>query len=239
MVKYYSKDAVHLPRKYFADSVVVMNKNGKKINDTIWHRIKDFKAVNQFGDSVSINQLKGKILVIDFFFSNCPSICPGMTRAMKKLQSSFVKNPEIVQFLSISIDPERDSVDKIRNFADRFGVDHDNWWFLTADKKATYDFALHEIRANIADPGVDTAFIHTENFFLVDSNRVVRGFYNAFDTIKQAELARAIPTLMLEKDRKRPSILRSFIPYLPVIFIGIGITILMMTLLNKKNKKYA
>jgi protein SCO1/2 len=194
------------------------------------------KFTNQLGQEVELNQLRGKILVIDFFFSRCPSICPGLARNMKKLQDSFQKNDSIVQFISISVDPEHDSVAQLRKFADRFNVNHDTWWFVTGNKKDIYDFALNELKASIADVNVDTAFIHTENFFLLDSSHVVRGWYNGFDTLKLARLAMDIPTLMLERDRKRPSILRGFIPYLPVIFLGIGLTILLVSLLNRNKK---
>jgi protein SCO1 len=236
MVKYYSKDAVHIPRRYFYDDVRQVEKKGKIVSDTLWHQVKNISFTNQLGQKVSLNDLKGKILVIDFFFSRCPSICPGLARNMKKLQDSFEKNPEIVQFISISVDPEFDSVHRIRKFADKVNANHDSWWFVTGDKKEIYDFAFNELKASIADTEIDTAFIHTENFFLLDSNRVVRGWYNGFDTLKQAQLAKDIPTLMLEKDRNRPSILRGFIPYLPVIFIGIGLTIFLVTLLNRRNK---
>ena len=238
LVKYYSKDAVHMPHHYFYDSVTVQTKRGKSVNDTIWHRVKNISFTNQLGQQVSLDDLHGKILVIDFFFTHCPTICPGMARAMKKLQVSFEKNPEIVQFLSVSVDPEHDSVSQLRAFANNLNINHDTWWFLTGDKQEIYDFALQEMKASIADSEVDTAFIHTENIFLLDTNRIVRGWYNGFDTIKQAQLAADIPTIMLERDKKSPSILREFIPYLPVIFIGIGLTILTMTLLTKnKNKK--
>ena len=228
-----------MPRKYFYDDVVVKEKNGKSFNDTIWHTVKNISFVNQLGDSVSLNDLKGKIIVFDFFFSRCPSICPGLAQSMKKLQTSYVKNPDIVQFISISVDPEYDSVPQLRKFADRFDINHDNWWFVSGNKKEIYDFAIQELKANIADTNVDTAFIHTENFFLLDTNRILRGWYNGFDTVKQGQLARDIPTLMLEKDKKSPSILREFIPYLPVIFVGIGLTIFTVSFLNRKNKHNA
>jgi len=237
MVKIYSKDAVHMPRHYFYDSVVLNQARGKSSYDTVWHRVNNISLTNQLGKKVSLNDLQGKILVIDFFFTHCPTICPGMARAMKKLQTSFEKNPYIVQFISISVDPDRDSIQNLRLFADRINVNHDTWWFLTGDKKQIYQFALQELKANIADSNVDTAFIHTENFFLLDTNRVVRGWYNGLDTLEQSKLVAAIPTLMLERDKKTPSILRGFIPYLPVIFIGIGLTILTMTLLQNKKKK--
>jgi len=237
LVKYYSKDAVHIPPRYFYDSVETKGKGNKTINDTAWHKVKNISFTNQLGKQVSLDDLKGKVLVINFFFTRCPSICPGLARNMKKLQKSFVKNADIVQFISISVDPVNDSVERLRKFADRFDVNHDSWWFVTGDKKEIYDFAMNEMKASIADTNVDTAFIHTENFFLVDSNRVVRGWYNGFDTAKQQQLVRDIPTLMLERDKKSPSILRGFIPYLPVIFIGIGMIILLLTILNRIKKR--
>lgn len=238
LVKYYSKDAVHMPRRYFApDSVVVIEKNGKTTTDTIWHKVRNIHFTNQLGKQVSLDDLKGKIIVIDFFFTRCPSICPGLARNMKKLQDAFIKNPEIVQFISISVDPEHDSVTQLRRFADKFNINHDSWWMVTGDKKDIYDFALNELKASIADSNVDTAFIHTENFFLLDSSRVIRGWYNGFDTAKQSELARAIPLLMLEKDKKAPSVFRDFIPILPVIFIAIGIVIVGTILIGRKGKQ--
>ena len=238
IMKYYSQTAVHMPPHYFYDSIVVKEKRGKSYNDTIWHKVKNVTFTNQLGKKVSLDDLHGKILVVDFFFSHCPSICPGMAHSMKKLQQSFQQNPDIVQFVSISVDPENDSVTQLRQFADRFNVNHDSWWFLTGNKAEIYDFALQEMKASIADTEVDTAFIHTENFFLLDTNRVIRGWYNGFDTLAQARLASDIPTIMLEKDKTSPSIFREFIPYLPVIFIGIGLNILLVSLLNKKKSKY-
>lgn len=204
IVKYYSERAVHMPARYFYDSVAVTEKNGKTTTDTIWHQVRNMTFTNQLGKTVTLDSLKGKILVIDFFFSRCPSICPEMAKSMKRLQSSFINsNDSIVQFISISIDPLHDSVPQLRKFADRYTNNHDSWWFVTGDRKEIYDFALNELKASIADTDVDTAFIHTENFFLLDRDRVVRGWYNGFDTLKQAKLVGDIPLLMLEKKKKR------------------------------------
>jgi protein SCO1/2 len=238
IVKYYSKEAVHMPGRYFTpDSVVVSEKNGKTVTDTIWHKVKNIEFTNQLGKKVSLDDLKGKILVVNFFFTRCPSICPGLARSMKRLQDSFLKNDSIVQFISVSIDPEHDSVPQLRKFADRYNANHDTWWFVTGNKKEIYDFALHEMKAGLADTEVDSAFIHTENFFLLDSNRIVRGWFNGFDTVKQAELVRDIPLLMLEKDRKKPSVFREFIPILPIIFIAIGIVFIVILFFNRQKNK--
>ncbi|MES2430166.1 MAG: SCO family protein [Bacteroidota bacterium] len=203
LVKYYSEASVDMPRRYFYDSVVVNNENGKKSSDTLWHKIKNISFTNQLGDKVDLDSLKGKILVFDFFFTKCPTICPGLAKSMKRLQNSFGAGKDsIVQFISISIDPE-DSVTQLRNFANRYTSNHDSWWFVTGDKKEIYDFAFDELKASVADSGIDKAFIHTEKFFLVDKNRVVRGWYNGFDSVEQAKLVKDIPLLMLEKNKKR------------------------------------
>jgi protein SCO1/2 len=238
IVDYLSKDAVHMPRRYFEpDRVDVIEKNGKTVTDTVWHKVKNIQFTNQLGKKVSLYDLHGKIIVIDFFFSRCPSICPGMARSMKRLQDSFLKNDSIVQFISISIDPAHDSVPQLRAFADRFNANHDSWWFVTGDKKEIYDFALNELKAGLADKDVDSSFIHTENFFLLDSSFIVRGWYNGFDTVKQARLVQDIPLLMLEKDRKAPSVFREFIPILPMIFIAIGIVFVIVLIFNRQKNK--
>ena len=204
VVKHYGEAAVQMPRRYFFDSVATIVKGGKLTTDTVWHKVSNMAFINQLGKKITLNDAKGKILVVDFFFSRCPTICPGMARSMKRLQNSFINsNDSIVQFISVSIDPEHDSVPQLRKFANRYTSNHDSWWFVTGDKKDIYDFALKELKANVADPNVDTAFIHTENFFLLDKERVVRGWYNGFDTLQQATLVRDIPLLMLEKNKKK------------------------------------
>ncbi len=203
LTNYYSKRDTQMPGRYFYDSVSVLQKKGKTIYDTAWHHVSNLEFTNQFGKKVSFADLKGKIIVLDFFFTRCPSICPRLAKAMKKLQNSFVKNDSIVQFISVSVDPVHDSVPELRKWAERFNVDPDSWWVVTGNRDSIYHFAINEIKADIADSNVDTAFIHTENFFLLDKQRVIRGWYNGFDTTQQKKLVRDIPLLMLEKDQKR------------------------------------
>lgn len=203
LVNYYGSKAVQMPHRYFYDSVNVIVKNGKTTYDTAWHHVSNLNFTNQLGQQVSFEDLKGKIIVVDFFFTRCPTICPQLARSMKKLQNSFPNNDSIVQFVSISIDPKHDSVPQLRKWAEKFGVNPDSWWLLTGNKDSIYNFAFNEMKASVADANIDTAFIHTENFFLLDKDRIVRGWFNGLDTIAQARLVRGIPLLMLEKDKKR------------------------------------
>lgn len=203
LVSYYTNRDVQMPPRYFYDSVNVVNKNGKTTYDTAWHSVSNMHFTNQLGQNVSLDDLKGKIIVIDFFFTRCPSICPRLAVAMKRLQNSFPNSDSIVQFLSISIDPKHDSLQQLRNWAEKFNVNPDSWWLLTGNRDSIYSMALKEIKASVADVNIDTAFLHTENFFLLDKERIVRGWYNGFDSVAQKKLVRDIPLLMLEKDRKK------------------------------------
>lgn len=203
LVRYYSNRDVQMPPRYFYDSVTTVQKNGKTTFDTAWHQVQPMQFTNQFGKKVSFDDLKGKIIVLDFFFTRCPTICPKLARAMKKLQNSFTNNDSIVEFVSITVDPLHDSVPQLRKWAEKFDVNPDSWWLLTGNRDSIYSMAIKEIKANIADINVDTAFVHTENFFLLDKERIVRGWYNGFDSTAQKKLVRDIPLLMLEKDRHR------------------------------------
>lgn len=204
IVDHYSKDAVNMPRRYFYDTVVVKKEKGREVNDTVWHKIRPFKLKNQFGKEVGLDDWGDKIIVVDFFFTSCPSVCPTLTRNMKRLQTAFKKTDTIVRFVSFSVDPERDSVPKLKAYGDRFQIDHDTWWMLTGDKKEIYDLAFNEFKASIASNGnIDTGFIHTEKLFLIDKDRVVRGWYNGLDSVHLDQVIKDVVLLNMERDKKR------------------------------------
>jgi len=203
LVNSLSKDAVLMPKRYFYDTVLSVNRDGKTIQDTQWHKVKPFKLTNQFGKQVGLDDLPGKIIIADFFFTSCPSICPTLTRNMKRLQDAFVKTDTIVRFVSFTVDPERDSAQRLKAYGDKFRINHDTWWMLTGPKKEIYDIALHEFKANIAqEEGVDTGFIHTDKLFLLDKDRVVRGWYNGLDSVNLDRLIRDVVFLNMERDKK-------------------------------------
>jgi protein SCO1 len=213
-VKTAATGAVDIPRKYLLDTVVEKVVNGKQVSDSVWHKTKNIKLVNQLGDTVSLYDKPGKIIVADFIFTHCRSICPVLTRNMATLQKSFktggnVRNKidtNIVQFVSFSIDTDRDSAAALKKYADRFGVNHDNWWLLTGNQDSIAKFAFEELRVDqFSGEPVDSDFVHTNRFVLLDKDYVVRGYYNGLDSIAVSKLARDIGILMLEKDRKKPS----------------------------------
>lgn len=245
VVKKYSESAITMPRHYLPDTVINTVKKGKMVSDTVWHRLPDFSLTNQQGEPAGWDDLKGKIVVADFFFTHCPTICPGMTRNMKRLQESINnsqrvgdKTPEFVHFLSFSIDPERDSVPQIKHWADRFQVNPDQWWLLTGDKKVIYDMAINHMKLMQVDgQGIDTNFIHTDYFVLIDTNRHVRGYYHGLDTMALRQLSSDIIFLSKEKDPSKKEFLAGKLQIVAIAFLCaiIGVAILLFILRKNNN----
>ncbi len=224
LLKGFGERAVHMPNRYLPDSVSTYIKDGKTVNDTVWHTVRNISLTNQLGKQVSLHDIQGKIIVLDVFFTSCGSICPALTRNMSKMQKSFLKggntrqkiDTSLVHFVSLTIDPKRDSVPRLKAYADAYGVVHDNWWMLTGEKDSIYNFIFEELKVDKYDPEMEVTpdFPHTGRFVLIDKNFNVRGYYNGLDTLESLpKMARDIGLLMVEKDRKNPPAL----PFDPII----------------------
>ena len=245
LVKSFSDSAIVMPRHYGIDSVVTKKVKGKLVSDTVWHRVPSFPVTNQEGKHVSIEDLKGKVIVADFFFTHCPTICPPLTLNMKRLQESITnaqrvgdKTPDFLHFLSFSIDPERDSVPRLKQWADRFQINPEQWWLLTGDKRSIYDMALEDMKIGLVDgQGVDTSFIHTDHFVLIDTNRYVRGYYHGLDSADLARLSNDIILLTMEKDPNRRSFLAGKLEIMAVAFIAAIIGVGLLIFFIKKRKQ--
>ncbi|HVI48888.1 MAG TPA: SCO family protein [Chitinophaga sp.] len=217
IVNHYSKNVIPIPGYFIPERVDTIVKNGKTTYDTVFHKIRDFKLTNQLGQQVSLKDMEGKVLLVDFFFTSCPSICPTLTKNLRKVQSAYIKNDSLLQILSFSVDPVRDSVQKLRKYGYDYQVNPDNWWLLTGDKKEIYDLARHEFFVTVTegDGGPDD-FVHTEKLVLIDKDRNIRGYYNGLDSNAVRQCASDIATLHLEKGRHRPG----FLQFLKRIFSG-------------------
>jgi protein SCO1/2 len=209
IVDHYGKDVVHVPPYLIAERVDTLVKDGKTTYDTVYHQVKDFKLTNQLGEAVSLSDAKNRILVVDFFFTSCPTICPTLTQHLKRVQDAYAKNDTLIQIISITVDPTRDTVKTLKYYADRNNIDPKNWWLLTGDKKEIYDLARHEFFVNAVegDGGPDD-FIHTEKFVVIDKDRYIRGYYNGLDTNAISRMVNDIAVLHIAKDKKKPGLLK-------------------------------
>ena len=246
-VKYESEEAIDMPKHYLPDSVVTTVVDGRRTIDTAWHTVANIRLVNQLGDSVNLYDIQNKPIVADFFFTHCAGICPRLTANMAKMQRSFIKGGDeyhkidtsVVQFVSFSIDPERDSAQRLKEYADRFGVNHDNWWFLTGNRDSIYNFIFEQLHVDkYAESPIDSNFVHTNRFVLIDKTFKVRGFYDGLDSASLGKLAQDIGLLMLEKATNPEPL--PFDPALMAIFFFIAAVIVVVSIrllfYNKKTK---
>ena len=236
---------VVVPRHYIYDSVIETTVDGKLATDTVWHTIPDFSLTNQLGHQVSWADLQGKVVVADFFFTRCPTICPQLTHNMKRMQQGITtaqrvgsQQADFVHFLSFSVDPERDSVAALKAWADRFEIDPQNWWLLTGPKKEIYDLSIDHMKLGLVDgQGIDTSFFHTDFMVLIDKNRNIRGYYHGLDSAEIGRLSRDIVLLRLEKDPHRKKFYEGKLELLAIVFLLtiIGIALLMYFLKKQKS----
>ncbi|MFT6747378.1 MAG: protein SCO1/2 [Glaciecola sp.] len=157
------------------------------VNSTEDHFIGNFQLTNQDGEMITPLTFKNKIYVANFIFTTCPKMCPLMTSNLKTVYESFNNDPE-VSFLSHSVTPVEDSVPVLKAFANKYGIEGNQWHFVTGDKKHIYDLARKNyFAATSLGDGGDHDFVHTENFVLVDTKKRIRGIYDgtSFDQIDQ------------------------------------------------------
>ena len=146
-----------------------------------YHRIANFRLINQNGETITQDFYKDKIYVADFFFTTCQTICPIMTGHMYEIQRQTISDPEIL-LLSHSVTPKIDTVAQLKRYAKKKRVNASKWNLVTGDKKQIYELARKSYLA-VKDAGNGGPYdmIHTENFMLIDKKRQIRGFYDGTD----------------------------------------------------------
>tara|TARA_B100000809_G_C15103558_1_gene517853 strand:- start:543 stop:1214 length:672 start_codon:yes stop_codon:yes gene_type:complete len=169
--------------------------NKGDIIDTLYHTIPDFYFTAHDSTAVTNETVEGKVYVADFFFTNCPSICPIMTGNMKTFHENTKDIKELV-ILSHTIDPGRDTLAQLNHYIKIKEIDtRDDWFFLYGAQDYTYELGKYGylINADI-DPDAEGGFLHSEHFVLIDREGRIRGMYEGTDPM-QVEL--------LEKDIRK------------------------------------
>lgn len=168
--------------------------------DTVYHKIDNFQFTNQNNQSITRPTFEGKIYVADFFFINCPTICPTMTKQMLRVHKAFKDNPQIM-LLSHSIDFKNDSVPALKEYANRLEVSADKWHFVTGKREEIYDVAKtkYYMSAQI-DPLAPGGYLHNSKFILVDRKGRIRGYYTGTEPTDVDQLIQDIGLLLAEKE---------------------------------------
>ena len=133
-----------------------------------------FKLTNQDNKTISDKDYLGKVYVVEFFFTTCPTICPKMNESMLQLQNEFYGNPNF-GIASITIDPAKDTPQVLKEHANLLGVKHYNWHFLTGDKEYIYSLANKGFNLYAGENNkVAGGFEHSGLFALVDKDGKIR-----------------------------------------------------------------
>jgi len=166
---------------------------------TITHTIADFSCTDQFGKTVTQKNIEGKIHIANFFFTACGSICPKMMSNLKATYDGFKGDTTIV-LLSYSVTPWRDSVERLKKYADHNDIKYANWHLLTGNKGDIYKLARTSYFAE-EDFGFSkdsSQFLHTEHILLIDKQKRIRGIYNGTLELETQQLAKDIELLKKE-----------------------------------------
>ena len=137
-------------------------------------KVPNFAFINQHGKTISNKDYEGKVYVIEFFFSTCPTICPRMNKNLIQIQNEF-KDFEDFGVASFTINPEYDTPEILNAYAEKYGVTNPNWHLMTGDKDAIYKLSNEGFYIYVAEnSSVEGGFEHSGNFALIDKNGFIR-----------------------------------------------------------------
>ena len=176
------------------------------------HKIDNFSLINQNNQIVNNDSLSGNIYVANFFFTNCPNICPVMTKNISYLQSNLKVYPNI-KFVSYTVDPVNDTPERFLEYIEEMrikniNIDLKNWDFLTGEKDEIYKLAMSYFANAKEDSIAPGGFLHSEYFILIDKEGRIRsgkdkfentiGAYDGTNEIHMKNLIDDVKVLMAE-----------------------------------------
>jgi len=172
--------------------------DGKKVPDTSFRTIPDFKLRNQDSTIVTAKDFDGSIYVADFFFTSCPTICPVMHRNLLKIYKKYEGNPE-VKFASHTIDVKYDTPFRMKTYASKLGVKGTQWEYLWGSRDEIYALAERNyLVAAQEDNKAPGGFVHQGYLILVDKEKRIRGAYDGVQDKDVAKLMKDMDILLAE-----------------------------------------
>ncbi len=136
--------------------------------------VPEFSFTDQNGKTITNEDYRGKVYVVEFFFTTCPDICPIMTENMIKIQNEFLGNPN-VGIASFTIDPNHDTPEVLKKYAEKKGITKLQWHLLTGDKDQIFKLANEGFKLYVGEtPESDPGFEHSGLFALIDQEGTIR-----------------------------------------------------------------
>lgn len=142
----------------------------------------DFSLTAHTGTPFSLADMQGKISIVDFIFTSCPMACPRMSTEMSELYHQFADAPEVL-FVSISVDPENDTLERLQEYAGGYGVTDNRWVFLRGPIE---DVAVLSEKG--FSLGAEFPMNHSTKFVMVDPAGKIRGYYDSFEAEEMEQL---------------------------------------------------
>jgi len=151
----------------------------------VYGQLPTFELVNQNGDRFGSHELQDRVWIANFIFTSCSDVCPRLSTRMHQVQTELERKDDPILLVSISVDPTRDTPEKLRAYAERFSADPKRWSFLTGSLDAIEStvvggFKMVMQRTEVEDTGFFN-IVHGERFILVDGQGRIRGYYEAHD----------------------------------------------------------
>ncbi|WP_448701172.1 SCO family protein [Mucilaginibacter sp. AW1-3] len=194
------------PLPIYGPKIVARTKHkgfhGKLVPDTVYHFVGDFNLTDQNGQTVTLKTFGNKILIVSFFFTNCPTVCAQVNRTLDSLAHDYVNN-KLIQFVTITVDPQRDTPQALKKYSAAYGVSPDKWRFLTGDTTGIYRLARQGLLVNAlkSGPGKDD-FIYSDKVIMIDANHRIRGYYSGTSITDMQRLNDEMRVQITEELRK-------------------------------------
>ncbi len=170
--------------------VSLRRQDSKKSELPILGKLIDFQLTDQNGEIFSKEDLLGKVWVADFIFTTCAGPCPVMSGQFAELQSRFSNAPDL-NLLSISVNPDYDSPEILREYGGRYGANYNKWRFLTGDREAIHELAVDGFKVG----SVEDPIFHSTRFILLDDKARIRGYYISSELEEMQQLWRDVELL--------------------------------------------
>ena len=147
-------------------------------------KVANFSFTDQNGKTITNKDYEGKVYVVEFFFTTCPTICPRMSKNLVEIQNNFPSRKDF-GIASFTINPEHDTPEVLKAYAEQYGVTNPNWHFLTGDQETIYNLAHTGFNLYAAQvEGAPGGFEHSGNFALIDKEGYIRSRVDGFGNPK-------------------------------------------------------